>query len=142
MCRMGVFLIIEKNFTLKVENMEQEELIDKMFNTEVFSLDFEVFLGKLELVGDDFIFLDPPYDSEFSTYSQNEFTKDDQKRLAELLEKTPAKFMLVIKSTDYILSLYRSDKFNIKVFNKKYLVNFQNRNNRDVEHLIITNYEI
>ncbi|MBT5492675.1 hypothetical protein HOK00_10780 [bacterium] len=30
----------------------------------------------------------------------------------------------------------------IKSFDKKYLVSFQNRNDKDAEHLIITNYKI
>ena len=48
--------------------------------------------------------------------------------------------MLVIKSTPYILSLYENKGFNIYSFDKKYMVNFQNRNDRDVKHLMITNY--
>ena len=44
------------------------------------------------------------------------------------LKETKAKFMLVIKNTEYISSLYQKENFYIKVFNKKYLVSFQNRN--------------
>ena len=50
--------------------------------------------------------------------------------------------MLIIKNTDFIYNLYRNNGFYIKSFDKKYLVSFQNRNNKDVEHLIITNYEM
>ena len=46
--------------------------------------------------------------------------------------------MLVIKNTDFIYNLYK--KFNIKSFDKKYSVSLKNRNDRSVEHLIITNY--
>ena len=35
----------------------------------------------------DFVFLDPPYDSEFSTYAKNEFDRGDQARLADYLIK-------------------------------------------------------
>ena len=54
--------------------------------------------------------------------------------------------MLIIKNTDFILGLYENstDKFGreIKIarFDKKYFVSFQNRNNKEAEHLIITNY--
>ena len=88
----------------------------------------------------DFIFLDPPYDSNFSTYSQNDFTKDDQKRLADYLLKCKAKWLLVIKNTEFIYSLYNKPKIKISAFNKKYLVSFQNRNDKNTEHLIIKNY--
>jgi DNA adenine methylase len=47
------------------------------------------------------VFLDPPYDSEFSTYAKNEFDKDDQARLAEyLIKECKANFMIVIKNTN------------------------------------------
>jgi len=38
------------------------------------------------------------------------------------------------------LSKYNTKEFKIKTFDKKYLVSFQNRNDKDVEHLLITNY--
>src|SRR5205807_6595584 len=90
----------------------------------------------------DFIFLDPPYDSEFSTYTQNTFDKRDQERLAHyLLNRCAAKFMLVIKNTPTIFNLYAEKGLNIQTFDKKYLVSFQDRNNRESEHLMITNYD-
>jgi DNA adenine methylase len=104
-------------------------------------MDFEAFLLKYPPQPEDFIFLDPPYDSQFSTYSQNEFDQKDQERLAHyLIKRCPAKFMLVIKNTPAILNLYSHAGFNISAFDKKYLVSFQDRNNRAAEHLIITNY--
>ena len=96
----------------------------------------------INLTEKDFIFLDPPYDTEFSTYAKNDFDKDDQIRLSKFLKSTKAKFMLIIKNTDFIYNLYNNNGFYIKSFDKKYLVSFQNRNNKDVEHLIITNYEM
>ena len=48
--------------------------------------------------------------------------------------------MLVIKNTPFIYSLYSNVGLNITVFDKKYLVSFQDRNDRDAEHLIVTNY--
>ena len=48
----------------------------------------------------DFVFLDPPYDSEFSTYAQNAFTKEDQERLADyMINECKAKWMMIIKYT-------------------------------------------
>ena len=45
--------------------------------------DFE----KLELRADDFIYADPPYDVEFTEYSQGGFSWDDQVRAAEWLAR-------------------------------------------------------
>lgn len=131
-----------KDFNKKIDYISSKEIVDYMKNTEIFNLDFEDFCNKIQLTENDFIFLDPPYDTEFSTYAGNCFDKSDQVRLANYLKNTKAKFMLVIKNTDFIYNLYDSENFYIKSFDKKYLVSFQNRNDKNVEHLIITNYEM
>lgn len=105
------------------------------------SMDFEVFLQQYRPGTDDFIFLDPPYDSEFSTYARNPFDSGDQARLAQyLLTRCEAKFLLVIKNTPAISRLYGGQGLNVRAFAKKYAVSFQDRNNRQAEHLLISNY--
>ncbi len=56
--------------------------------------------------------------------------------------KTKANFMLIIKNTDFIFDLYNKKGIYIKSFDKKYVVSFKNRNEKDVTHLLITNYEL
>ena len=111
-----------------------------MENTKIYAEDFETFLNKVKPNKNDFIFLDPPYDTEFSTYANNEFDRQDQIRLAQYMKNTKAKFMLIIKNTDFIYNLYNVSGFTLRNFDKKYLVSFQNRNDKCAEHLIITNY--
>jgi DNA adenine methylase len=130
-----------KNLARKIAYLQSSEVELHLRNTIIENMDFEAFLQKYPPRDGDFVFLDPPYDSEFSTYSQNEFGKGDQERLVNyLLKRCRAKFMLVIKKTPTILHLYGNTGLNIKTFDKKYLVSFQDRNHRDAEHLIITNY--
>lgn len=131
-----------KDFTKKIEYVTSNELKNYLSNTELYNLDFEDFCNKIELSENDFMFLDPPYDTEFSTYAKNDFNKNDQVRLANYLKNTKAKFMLVIKNTDFIYNLYNVKGLYIKTFDKKYLVSFMNRNDKDVEHLLITNYKL
>lgn len=131
-----------KDFKKKIDYIESEELINKLSETKLYCLDFEKFCNEVKLTEKDFMFLDPPYDTEFSTYAKNDFDKDDQIRLANYLKNTKAKFMLIIKNTDFIYDLYKNKGFNIIVFDKKYLVSFMNRNNKKTEHLLITNYEL
>lgn len=131
-----------KDFGKKINNLNSSKLKKYMKSTVIYNLDFEDFCKKLELTSKDFIFLDPPYDTEFSTYAKNEFDKNDQVRLANFLKNTKAKFMLIIKNTDFIYNLYNVKGLYIKSFDKKYLVSIKNRNDKNVEHLIITNYEI
>lgn len=116
-------------------------LTDKLALTSISNLDFEQFLQDFSPTSHDFIFIDPPYDSEFSTYAQNSFNKDDQKRLANyLINHCAAKWMLIIKATPFILSLYENQGLSITVFDKKYQVSFMDRNEKNTQHLIITNY--
>lgn len=129
----------KKMFKSKIIN---KELINYMKNTQIENMDFLDFMMKYKPKHNDFVFVDPPYDSDFSKYSNTEFLKEDHERLCNYLKKLEANVMIVIKKTDYIYELYKKNGFNIYEFNKKYLVNCKNRNNRDVTHLIITNYEV
>ena len=130
-----------KDLARKITYMHSPELQSYLSSAIFENMDFEAFLRKHSPQQQDFIFLDPPYDSEFSTYAQNEFTMKDQERLANyLINHCLAKFMLVIKNTPTIHKLYNHPKLNLRAFDKKYLVSFQDRNDKNVEHLIITNY--
>ncbi|TDH23028.1 DNA adenine methylase [Segetibacter sp. 3557_3] len=130
-----------KNFSRKIDYLRSAALRNRLENTTIENLDFESFFQKWPPGQDDFIFLDPPYDSEFSTYAGNEFTRDDQARLADyLLRDCKAKWMLIIKNTDFVYKLYHDKGLNMSMFEKKYLVSFMNRNNRKAEHLLISNY--
>lgn len=132
----------KKDFKKKIDYIKGDELREHLKQTQIFNLDFEEFLCKMALTNKDFIFLDPPYDSDFSDYSGMVFGENDHKRLAEFLYTTEAMFMIVIKNTELIEKLYINKGFNVLVFDKKYLVSFQNRNNKDAEHLLITNYKL
>lgn len=129
-----------KNFRQKADlifNPSTQQLFE---HTEIFNEDFEALLSSIKLTSTDFIFLDPPYDSEFSEYDQNAFTQGDQQRLANFLIHCPAKWMVVIKETAFIRDIYTHSKVKIVTFGKKYTYNVRGRNDRSVTHLIITNY--
>ena len=129
-----------KEFIKKINYISSKKIKDYMSETKIYCDDFENFLNEIRPKKGDFIFLDPPYDTEFSTYAKNEFAKQDQIRLCEYLKNTKANIMLIIKNTEFIYNLYNTKEFNIKTFDKKYLVSFQNRNDKETEHLLITNY--
>ena len=128
-----------KDFQKKVDYLLSDKIIAKLQSTEIYCEDFEDFMNRLDLTADDYIFLDPPYDTDFSTYAQNEFGHKEHKRLCDCLKHTPAKILLIIKNTNFIYDLYKDD-FNITSFDKKYMVSFMNRNYRDAKHLVVTNY--
>lgn len=140
----------KKTIIKKAQYFVDAELVKQLDKTEITNMDFEEFFKVYKPSKNDFVFLDPPYDTEFSTYAKNEFGKNDQKRLADyLIKECKANFMLIIKNTDYIRSLYPANKktangnvLYVGKFDKKYVVSFQDRNDKDVEHLLITNYQI
>ena len=125
----------------KLNYYRSKPLLNHFADTKIYNLDFEEFLRTVEPTETDFVFLDSPYDSEFSTYAQNAFTKTDQERLAHyMINECRAKWMLVIKNTEFIYNLYNKEGINIRTFDKEYLVSFMNRNDKKVTHLLITNY--
>jgi len=132
-----------KNLNKKVLYLQDREILEHLNKTIIDNLDFEEFFIKNTPKGNDFIFLDPPYDSEFSTYSNNKFDKEDQLRLSKyLINDCKANWLMIIKETSFIYNLYNQENIYINTFDKKYLVNIQNRNNKKAKHLIITNYNI
>ena len=130
-----------KSLEDKIAYYQSAPVLQKFAQTKITTLDFADFFAQNEPQADDFVFLDPPYDSEFSTYAQNDFTKADQARLAQYLcAECKSRWMLVIKETPYITSLYDGKGLHIQRFDKTYTVSFMNRNEKKAEHLLITNY--
>lgn len=130
-----------KNLRAKANSLFAEETKYLLRNTQFSNLDFEEFINEVKPAENDFIFLDPPYDSDFSEYDNMAFSKADHERLANKLFSLDAKWMLVIKKTPFINGLYRKQKgLKIKTFDKSYAYNVRGRNSRDAEHLIIRNY--
>ncbi len=115
---------------------QSEKMVEHLSKAVICCQDFEEFLREQQPQEGDFVFLDPPYDTVFSTYNNNAFGAEDQKRLANYLKTCKANWMLLIKETDLILDLYKDQ--NILQFNKQYIANFRNRNEREVKHLVIT----
>jgi DNA adenine methylase len=64
--------------------------------------DFETIL----LAHTDFVYADPPYDVEFTTYSKGGFSWDDQVRTAEWLARHRGPVILVNQATPRIRKLY------------------------------------
>lgn len=67
----------------------------------------------LTIASDDFIYADPPYDVEFTAYSQGGFSWDDQVRTAEWLAAHKGPVVLANQSTSRIRDLYRRLSFSI-----------------------------
>ena len=130
----------KKDFKKKVKQLFTKQVIEQFSRTTLYQLDFEKFLNQLDLDENSFVFIDPPYDTNFSDYEGRAFAPADQIRLAKFLYNTAAKFIMIIKNTDFIFELYNNKQgIRILSFDRKYSYNVRSRNDRDVNHLIITN---
>lgn len=122
----------------KVEEIASKETQDIFSKVKIFSEDFDKFM-KRKFDKNDFIFLDPPYDSTFSEYDNNSFTQEDHKRLKQRLDSIKCKWMLVIRKTDFINDLYK-DYEKIE-YMKTYAYQAKGQyDSKNSIHLIIKNY--
>ena len=153
-CFNGLYRVNSKNeFNVpfgkktKINTYEGSNLITvsnylTMNNITILSVDFE------ESVKDakkgDFIYFDPPYDSDtnsFTSYTEEGFGKEEQKRLARVYKELSDKgcyVMLSNHNTKLINELYKG--FNIHVIEAKRNINANGKKRGKVEEVIITNY--
>ena len=125
----------------KANHLQCDVVRRKMRGLILHSLDFSEFMDRFEFAGRDFMFVDPPYDTSFSTYGNAEFGKDDQGRLADRLHGFPGMFMLVCKLTPLTERLYPRKRFRVQEYDCKYRFNIKGRFSRDSRHIMVRNYE-
>ena len=70
--------------------------------------------SQLRVASSDFIYADPPYDVEFTSYSAGGFTWDDQRRLARWLAEHPGPVVASNQATPRVLRLYRKLGFEVR----------------------------
>jgi DNA adenine methylase len=75
--------------------------------------DFE----ELHLTRSDFVYADPPYDVEFTTYSKGGFSWADQARTAKWLSRHKGPVILVNQATSRIEELYRKLGYDVQFLN-------------------------
>ena len=132
----------EKVNTYEGQNLGVVHCILNFNDIKLLSTDFE------EAVKDakkgDFVYLDPPYDSDTSTfndYTENGFNKDEQRRLALLFKELSDRGCFVMLSnhnTILVNELYKD--YNIHVIEAKRNINANGKKRGKVEEVIITNY--
>jgi len=88
-----------------------------------------------------FMFLDPPYDSEFTDYGYCQFGRAEHETLAKCFKETRIRCLMVIGRTDFIADLYRD--YIVAEYPKQY--RFKLHSGRvgseiNTSHLVIKNY--
>jgi DNA adenine methylase len=126
----------------KVGLLFSQAMLARFDATTFHSQDFEPFLADCQPTHDDFVFVDPPYDSDFSSYDNRPFDAADQVRLERVLARLPARVMVVIKDAPAIRALYSAGRWQVVEAPKTYMWTIKSRNDRLATHLTITNYEL
>jgi DNA adenine methylase len=72
--------------------------------------DFE----EIEILAGDFIYVDPPYDVEFTKYSKEDFNWDSQQRLVKWLSRYNNPIVASNQATPRILALYKEAGFVVE----------------------------
>ena len=130
-----------KNLRGKVDYLHSGEVRTKMKQLTLHTLDFGVFLDQFDFNHDDFMFVDPPYDTSFSKYGCSDFDTSDQIRLSEHLKKFKGRFLLVCKLTPLTEKLYtQHHNFQVLYYNCRYKFNIKGRFPRESVHIRVTNY--
>ena len=138
------------NKNKKVNTYDGENLLNvyaylsnKENNIKILCVDFEDAVSNAKK--GDFVYFDPPYDSEtstFNSYTEDGFNKEEQRRLARVfkeLDKKGVYVMLSNHNTTLIRELYKD--FNINLIEAKRSINSKGNKRGNVEEVIITNYK-
>ena len=132
---------------LKVNTYDGENLLNvhtylTLNNVSILCTDFESAVCTAKK--GDFIYFDPPYDSDtntFNSYTETGFNKDEQRRLARIFKELSDKGCFVMLSnhnTILIQELYKD--YNIHIIEAKRSINSNGKKRGNVEEVIITNY--
>lgn len=72
--------------------------------------DFE----RIEILADDFVYADPPYDVDFTQYSKGGFPWEDQERTARWLARHSGPVVLVNQATPRVEKLYQGLRYRVR----------------------------
>ena len=107
----GEFNVPFGSYSSNLKYVQDFTAYQSLFRKWTFSnTDFE----KLRLRADDFVYADPPYDVEFTTYSQGGFSWGDQERVAHWLSQHPGPVILSNQKTKKIVELYQDLDYKLK----------------------------
>ena len=154
-CFNGLYRVNSKNEfnvpfgkKIKVNTYERDNLLlvhSYLINNDVKILNVDFEESVKEAKKGDFIYFDPPYDSDtetFNSYTEDGFGKEEQKRLADVfkdLDRRGCYVMLSNHNTKLVNELYKD--YNIHVIEAKRNINSNGKKRGKVEEVIVTNFE-
>ena len=143
------------DFNLPVGNVDFNQNVVNALNAyfeyvsekdiELFNLDFEDFLAKIELTTDDFIYLDPPYLISFSEYNKL-WNPETERRLLSVLDDLNSRHIRfavsnIIRHKNMYNEIFDtwSKKYNVIDITSNY-ISFHDNTQKGSYEVLITNY--
>ena len=128
--------------TYKFDDILDKDYETLLKRTEILNTSFEEIFNDYN-DGNNFMFLDPPYDSDFTDYGYCTFGKEEHKKLAQCFKETDIKCLMIIGKTKFIEELYKD--YIVDEYDKKYRFKLHSGRIGDeinTTHLVIRNYEL
>lgn len=125
---------------INYEDLKNDEYENLLKRTKIYNKGFEYIFQKYDNENN-FMFLDPPYDSDFTDYGYCQFGKNEHKLLAKYFKETSIKCLMIIGKTKFIEKLYKD--YIVDEYDKIYKFRlYGNRIGNEInnKHLIIKNY--
>ena len=136
--RSGEFNVPFGSYSSKLKYVDNFAQYEPQFRKWTFSnSDFE----KLKIRADDFIYADPPYDVEFTSYSQGGFSWSDQERVARWLSQHPGPVILSNQKTKQIVELYRDCGYKLQFRRAPRLISCTGDRTQAMEVLALRNLD-
>lgn len=153
-CYNGLYRVNSKGeFNVPFGNYKNPNILDKetilicskvLKNVHLIHGDFEIIKNKVK--PNDFVYFDPPYvpintTSSFTSYTNNGFDKEEQKRLKKFFDYLTTKnvyCMLSNSYTDFILRLYQG--YRIHVVEASRAINCKSEGRGKVKEVVVINY--
>jgi DNA adenine methylase len=126
--------------TLNYEQLKEKKYSSLLRKTTIKTCSFETIFEDYNS-SDNFMFLDPPYDSTFTDYGYCQFGEKEHRKLAELFKSTKIQCLMVIGDTPLIQTLYK--KYIIGKYRKNYRFKIHSgRVGKEIDnfHLVISNF--
>lgn len=128
--------------TLNFNDLINPEYTNLFKRTKIMNGDYKLVFDMYD-GPENFYFIDQPYDSTFNDYGGDNFNRENQLELFEKFSNTHAKCLMIVGGSDFIRELY-SDYIKFE-YPKQYAFKIHSGrigNEINVNHLVITNYDI
>lgn len=122
-----------KEIKFEIERMFSIDIKERFSKVTFSNKDYALFIDKLNLTPEDFVFFDPPFNAKYLHYEHNAFNTKEYNELAKVIAKIPSKWMLLIKKSEFNEDLYKDQPIFIQ---QAPTVNSVEKN-----MLLVTNYQ-